>query len=337
VDRQPPDEWFRLLASWSQELLSATDRIHFFIGERHQPTKGGYREALLRRLLRRVLPDRFRVSTGFIYRWNEPPSRQLDVVIWDAQNHSALLEEGEFAILTAESVAAVVEVKSILSAAEMRASLELLSPNWWVNWRYRPEDSTVGLPQQATNVPFRAIFGYGTPHKDADATAGLVFRELSSFYRRFGNDAKPALEHTYGGNLWWSNMIDVVCFAYGPQIEQTSVLVDCDDGKGYSAPGFASYAGHLPGEDSIHENIAVGRFCMNLLQTLSRWPENEAARETLRASAATTDPGVCCFGQFPAVPRRLRVWGQDVPPETLWYPDPPLWMVDPAEGREEET
>jgi hypothetical protein len=86
------------VASWSRELLSATDRIHYLITERHQPTQGGYREALLRRLLRRVLPDRFRVSTGFIYRWDEQPSRQLDIVIWDAQNHSALLEEGEFII-----------------------------------------------------------------------------------------------------------------------------------------------------------------------------------------------------------------------------------------------
>src|SRR5713101_3761761 len=76
----PNDNWFRLLASWSKELLSATDRIHYLIGNRHQPTKGSYREALLRRLLRRVLPDRFRVSTGFIYRWNKPPSRQILIV-----------------------------------------------------------------------------------------------------------------------------------------------------------------------------------------------------------------------------------------------------------------
>lgn len=36
-----PDEWFRLLASRSRELLSATDRSNVFIGERHRPTEGG--------------------------------------------------------------------------------------------------------------------------------------------------------------------------------------------------------------------------------------------------------------------------------------------------------
>jgi len=121
----PNDNWFRLLASWSKELLSATDRIHYLIGNRHQPTKGSYREALLRRLLRRVLPDRFRVSTGFIYRWNKPPSRQIDVLIWDAQQHSALLEEGELAILTDDAVAAIIEVKSTLDADELRDALDL--------------------------------------------------------------------------------------------------------------------------------------------------------------------------------------------------------------------
>src|SRR5713101_7162440 len=124
----PNDNWFRLLASWSKELLSATDRIHYLIGNRHQPAKGSYREALLRRLLRRVLPDRFRVSTGFIYRWADDPSRQLDVLVWDAQRYSALLEEGELAILTPESVAAIIEVKSVFSTSELRDGFELLSP-----------------------------------------------------------------------------------------------------------------------------------------------------------------------------------------------------------------
>jgi hypothetical protein len=333
VTTPPPNEWFRLVASWSRELLSATDRIHYLITERHQPTQGGYREALLRRLLRRVLPDRFRVSTGFIYRWDEQPSRQLDIVIWDAQNHSALLEEGEFIILTDEAVAAIIEVKSSLPASELRDALDLLSPDWWINWRFTPESSLTGRPQQVTNVPFRAIFAYRSRSSGKNATARFVFKELASFYRQqFGADARRAFEEHMGDNLWWTNMIDVICFAYGPQIEQTSVMVDCDDGNTYSAPGFASYAGDLPGENSTQDNISVGRPCMNLLRTLTRWPENAAARETLRSPAITTDPGVCCFGRFPGTPQRLRVWGVDVPPEILWYPDPPLWEVSRDEA-----
>ncbi len=319
----PNDNWFRLLASWSKELLSATDRIHYLIGNRHQPTKGSYREALLRRLLRRVLPDRFRVSTGFIYRWNKPPSRQIDVLIWDAQQHSALLEEGELAILTDDAVAAIIEVKSTLDADELRDALDLLHPDSWINWRYPSEHSLHSLPQQVPDVPFRAVFAYNSPHTDVGKTASTIFSELASFYRqRFGDDAKLALEHS--SSLRWINMVDSICIADGPQIEQTPVTIECDGGS-YEAPGFVAYEGH-----PIGESISVGRFCMYLLASLTGWAGGEAARETLHAPAPTARPGVCCFGRFPETPQRLRLWGTYVSPETLWCPEPPLWSVASA-------
>jgi hypothetical protein len=299
----PNNEWFRLLASWSKELLSATDRIHYLIGNRHQPTKGSYREALLRRLLRRVLPDRFRVSTGFIYQWNEQPSRQIDVLIWDAQQHSALLEEGDLAILTADAVAAIIEVKSKLTAPELRDTLDLLHPDWWINWRDPSEYSRHGLPQQVPDVPFRAVFAYNSPHTDVGTATSTIFSELASFYRqRFGDDAQRALEHR-GNHLRWINMVDSICIADGPQIEQTHVTIDCDGGS-YEAPGFVAYEGHL-----IGESISVGRFCMYLLESLTGWAGGEAARVTLRAPAPTARPGVCCFGRFPGTPQRQPFQG----------------------------
>ena len=82
-------------------------------------------------------------------------------------------------------------------------------------------------------------------------------------------------------------------------------------------------------------SLSVGRFCMNLLHSLIGWPASEAARATLRSPALTTAPRVCYFGEFPCAPERLRVWGEDVPPNTLWYPDPPLWTVGVVEDRSE--
>lgn len=324
-DMPPPpnDEWFRLLASWSKELLSATDRIHYLIGNRHQPTKGSYREALLRRLLRRILPSRFRVSTGFIYRWNEPPTRQIDVLIWDAQDHSALLEEGELAILSAEAVCAIIEVKSILNPSELRDALDLLSPSWLIKWRYTSESSQTGIRQQVPDVPFRAVFAYSHQNADIGEQALSVFTELATFYReRYGDDAQRAIEHT-GGHLEWSNLIDVICIADGPQIEQTCVTIDCSDGCSYRTPGFAAYVDPAAGE-----SLAVGRFCMCLLSRLVNWQAAEAARKTLCSPAIVTTPGVCCFGQLPGQPERVRFPGSDGSPQSLWCPNPALWHIE---------
>ena len=136
-----PDGWLHLLSSWSTELLSTTERINDLLGDLHKLTKGEYLESLLRHLLRRVLPNRFRVSTGFIYRFGQPPSRQLDIVVWDAQEHAALLEEGEFAVLELEAVAAVIEVKATLTPAKLSDALDLLCPPWMISWPYAPRSS----------------------------------------------------------------------------------------------------------------------------------------------------------------------------------------------------
>lgn len=315
----PSDEWFQLLASWSKELLSTIDRIHYLIGNRHQPTKGGYREALLRKFLRRLLPERFRVSTGFIYRWDQNPSRQLDILIWDAQQCSALLEEGELVVLTADSVAAIIEVKSTLNPTELRDALTLLHPEWLISWCHTSESSAKRLRQQVPIVPFRALFAYNDERTKANASVSYIFEELALFYRQqFVEDAERALKHTRS-NYSWSNMIDAICIANGPQIEQTRLNIGCPDNS-YQFPGFVAY-----GEHHIGENISVGRFCMQLLAQLTEFSENEATRITLRSPTPIMDKGICCFGQVPSNFHSLKLWGTEVNRKDLWCPDPPLW------------
>ncbi|HYD49002.1 MAG TPA: DUF6602 domain-containing protein [Terriglobales bacterium] len=319
MDLSPRDGWVRLLHSWSEELLSATDRVQHLIGNNHQLTKGSYKEALLRSLLRRVLPDRFRVSTGFIYRWGDQPSRQLDVIIWDAHNHSALLEEGELAILSDESVAAVIEVKSVLNRLELRDAISLLSPPRWVNWRYTSASSRTGLLQQVPNVPFRAVFAF-TGEFGKPGIARGVFEELGDFYRtQFGADAQMAMEER-GGQLDWANMIDAICVADGPSIEQTHLHLDIEQGPSIATPAFAAYGRH-----ASDANVSVGRFCMFLLRNLTGWFKAEATRMTLDDGSNLETPGVCSFGRPETTSPRMSLFGTEVPASSVWYPQPPLW------------
>lgn len=317
--REVPDDWLKLLASWSDELLSTTGRIQNLIGGHHRPTTGSYREALLRRLLRRVLPDRFRVSTGFIYRWGDAPSRQIDVLIWDAQKHFALLEEGELVILTPESVSAVIEVKSTFKPDELRDALDLLSPAWLVHWSRAT--SKTGLPQQTPDVPLRAVFAYTAPKPNANAVAKRIFRQLSEYYReRFGDDAEGALHQSGGPGIRWLNLVDAVCVADCVEVEQTSLSIKDAQGRLYDGPGLAAF----PAATSSG-NLAVGRFCMYLLSHLCQWPGNDAAETTLRSSWTTTKPGACCFGALPRKQSYVTLLGSKMPPDHLWLPKPPLW------------
>ncbi|MCQ9136844.1 DUF6602 domain-containing protein, partial [Streptomyces hilarionis] len=63
-------------ATIAGELASLSQRVRFIID--HGPTVGTYRENLLQSLLRKHLPERYHVATGFIFGL----SRQIDILIY---------------------------------------------------------------------------------------------------------------------------------------------------------------------------------------------------------------------------------------------------------------
>ena len=316
---QRAGEWLRLLESWSLELRSTTDRLNYLIGDRQRHESGTYRESLLRRLLRRVLPERFRVSTGFIHRWPEHPSRQLDVIVWDAQEHAALLEEGELVVLAPEAVAAIIEVKTTLDARELTKGLELLYPVGTHAWRFA--QSTTGLKQQVPDLPYRAVFAYSDDAAGPEGTVRRAFERVAEFLRdRFGEEAKQALMHTGLGSVHFPNLLSSICVAGRAHIEQTNTTIECDNGKTYSGPALVAFASP-PGV-----NVAVGRFCMSLQAHLAAWPANKTARETLNAPMETTNPGLAYFGRLPGQATRVHSWGIEVNSTHVWHPEKPLWV-----------
>lgn len=107
-------------ASFAFELQALSKRIRSLIS--HTGSVGTYREGLLQTLLRKSLPERYHVATGFIHGC----SRQLDVVIYDRIDYAPLFREGDLVVVPPESVRAVIEVKTDLTAANIRDSLSLL-------------------------------------------------------------------------------------------------------------------------------------------------------------------------------------------------------------------
>ena len=88
----------------------------------HTVVKGSIREILLRDLFRPLLPSDLGIGTGQIATLDNHLSPQQDVVIYDRRILPPVLFEGTTGLFPVESVLAAVEVKTKLTAEELRTA-----------------------------------------------------------------------------------------------------------------------------------------------------------------------------------------------------------------------
>lgn len=79
----------------------------------HAGESGRAREKIIINFLKRILPSKFKVDTGFVIDAIGGISKQIDVVIYRDSYHS-VLEIGEVKYFMVESVVAVIEVKATI-------------------------------------------------------------------------------------------------------------------------------------------------------------------------------------------------------------------------------
>ncbi|MFY2764876.1 DUF6602 domain-containing protein [Arenimonas sp. MALMAid1274] len=136
------------VARFAEELTALSDRIGLAIG--HTGTVGTYREQLLQSLLRRNLPERYHVATGFIHGC----PRQIDILIYDRVDYAPTFREADLVVVPREAVRAVIEVKTSLTKAELQKSITLM-------------DQLAEL-DDLTPPFFRGIFAFSCPLKPDD-------------------------------------------------------------------------------------------------------------------------------------------------------------------------
>lgn len=111
-------------------LTSSAERMQSELDERlidHPGELGQGREEIIREFLRKYLPKRFDVSTGFAFDANGNISKQLDIVIADALICPRFETAGGIRLFPCESIVAAGQVKSaITSRDELRDALENL-------------------------------------------------------------------------------------------------------------------------------------------------------------------------------------------------------------------
>lgn len=96
--------------SITRSFTSLKDRFRFLV--EHWLTDGGWKETLLRSVLKKHLPENFIVGQGFIVS-GERASTQIDILIVSS-DHPTLFKEDDLMIVTPDAVRAIIEVKTKL-------------------------------------------------------------------------------------------------------------------------------------------------------------------------------------------------------------------------------
>lgn len=100
--------------STTKELLAIKDRVRNLIN--HWGEDGRYQEAVIKTMIQRFLPEKYKIGSGFVVRQtrqrgNHEPSKQIDFIIYDT-SYPILFKETDFVILTPDSVLGIIEVKA---------------------------------------------------------------------------------------------------------------------------------------------------------------------------------------------------------------------------------
>ena len=98
----------------TDEILAIKDRVRKLIN--HWGEDGRYKEAVLKSIILKFLPEKYRIASGFVIkqtanRGTHEPSKQIDLIIYDTA-FPVLFKENDFVILTADAVVGIIEVKA---------------------------------------------------------------------------------------------------------------------------------------------------------------------------------------------------------------------------------
>lgn len=105
-----------------QELLAGWKRTE---GLGHNGLRGARREQLVREALAEFLPGGIGITRGEILGSTGQRSPELDVLLYDSVDGSVLFREGDISVLPAESVLAVLSVKTRLELGHIRELSEI--------------------------------------------------------------------------------------------------------------------------------------------------------------------------------------------------------------------
>ena len=152
----------------ADEMDAVKKRIRHLMNEPHWLTDGEVKESILRHILRRHLPERFRVGRGFVIT-QERCSTQIDILVYDSAS-ALIFKEGDLVFASPEAVRAIIEVKSRTTRQTLSQALDRLIPNCELIYQRRMP----GIGHIRHTNFFSGVFSYETDIDDEDVVLDLL-------------------------------------------------------------------------------------------------------------------------------------------------------------------
>jgi len=140
--------------SIAQEFKAQEKRVRYLIDDANWAEEGRYKEVLLMNYLKRTIPKQFSVGTGFA-RNGDDITTQIDIIVYD-NSYPPLFSEGDFVVVPAISVCAIVEVKSNIKSSEIKSHIEKANNNGGIIFNGFCDESY----NNRASLFFNGIFSY---------------------------------------------------------------------------------------------------------------------------------------------------------------------------------
>ena len=155
--------------SVADEFKAYENRVRNIIDDHHWGEDGRFKEIILMNYLKRVLPKRLSVGTGFV-KSRDNITTQIDIIVYD-NTFPLLFSEGDFIIAVPENVVGIIEVKSNLICANLPQYIEKANRNSLI------------ICGNTDKHLFNGIFSFNcksTNHQIYNAIKALNFEDLLS-------------------------------------------------------------------------------------------------------------------------------------------------------------
>jgi hypothetical protein len=157
--------------STTRELKAIQDRIRTLVPNWLED--GMYKEAVLKSAIRNFLPKNFDIASGYVIRktgkrGRHEVSKQIDIIIYD-NNYPVFFHKEELAVVTADSVRAIIEVKSSNKSENWTTTLKKSNEKGLFIYR-GTKDKSITL--------FNGIFYYNLKNKTSDQIRNYLRKDI---------------------------------------------------------------------------------------------------------------------------------------------------------------